>query len=210
MSELNPQEPVPAKPGEPKKKKKGAPTWVWFIGTFAIVSLIGNVVFGGNTWITTGMNFINSTIASLQVEKDTSKDPFCLTGSISAIDKENATAAINEADALISTTTGAIGYASMTEDEVEQTSAIVNIQESAPTYKALGERMLTAKSCDDATFAFLMEDFGNTLVEMSKNFDQWSLQALSEKPELLSSVPTLIETAVIKAQALIKFVETLE
>ena len=197
-------------PQEPKKKSKGLPTWVWFIGTFAIVSLLGNVVFGGNTWITTGMNFINSTIASLQVEKDTSKDPFCLTGSISAIDKENAIAAINEADALISTTTGAIGYASMTEDEVEQTSAIVNIQESAPTYKALGERMLTAKSCDDATFAFLMEDFGNTLVEMSKNFDQWSLQALSEKPELLSSVPTLIETAVIKAQALIKFVETLE
>ena len=187
-------------PQEPKKKSKGLPTWVWFVGTFAIVSLLGNVVFGGNTWITTGMNFINSTIASLQVEKDTSKDPFCLTGSISAIDKENAIAAINEADALISTTTGAIGYASMTEDEVEQTSAIVNIQESAPTYKALGERMLTAKSCDDATFAFLMEDFGNTLVEMSKNFDQWSLQALSEKPELLSSVPTLIETAVIKAQ----------
>jgi hypothetical protein len=197
-------------PQEPKKNSKGLPTWVWFVGTFAIVSLLGNVVFGGNTWITTGMNFINSTIASLQVEKDTSKDPFCLTGSISAIDKENATAAINEADALIGTTTGAIGYASMTEDEVEQTSAIDNIQESAPTYKALGERMLTAKSCDDATFAFLMEDFGNTLVEMSKNFDQWSLQALSEKPELLSSVPTLIETAVIKAQALIKFVETLE
>jgi len=197
-------------PQEPKKKSKGLPTWVWFVGTFAIVSLLGNVVFGGNTWITTGMNFINSTIASLQVEKDTSKDPFCLTGSISAIDKENATSAINEADALIGTTTGAIGYASMTEDEVEQTSAIVNIQESAPTYKALGERMLTAKSCDDATFAFLMEDFGNTLVEMSKNFDQWSLQALTEKPELLSSVPTLIETAVIKAQALIKFVETLE
>ena len=197
-------------PQEPNKKSKGLPTWVWFVGTFAIVSLLGNVVFGGNTWITTGMNFINSTIASLQVEKDTSKDPFCLTGSISAIDKENATAAINEADALIGTTTGAIGYASMTEDEAEQTSAIVNIQESSPTYKALGERMLTAKVCDDATFAFLMEDFGNTLIEMSKNFDQWSLQALSEKPELLSSVPTLIETAVIKAQALIKFVETLE
>ena len=197
-------------PQEPKKNSKVLPTWAWFVGTFAIVSLLGNVVFGGNTWITTGMNFINSTIASLQVEKDTSKDPFCLTGSISAIDKENATAVINEADALISTTTGAIGYASMTEDEAEQTSAITTIQESAPTYKALGERMLTAKSCDDATFAFLMEDFGNTLVEMSKNFDQWSLQALSEKPELLSSVPTLIETAVIKAQALIKFVETLE
>jgi hypothetical protein len=197
-------------PQEPKKKSKGLPTWVWFVGTFAIVSLLGNVVFGGNTWITTGMNFINSTIASLQVEKDTSKDAFCLTGSISAIDKENATAVINEADALISTTTGAIGYASMTEDEAEQTSAITTIQESAPTYQSLGERILTGKSCDDATFAFLMEDFGNTLVEMSENFDQWSLQALSEKPELLSSVPTLIETAVIKAQALIKFVETLE
>jgi hypothetical protein len=197
-------------PQEPKKNSKGLPTWAWFVGTFAIVSLLGNVVFGGNTWITTGMNFINSTLASLQVEKDTSKDPFCLTGSISAIDKENATAAINEADALIGTTTGAIGYASMTEDEVEQTNAITTIQESAPTYKALGERILTAKTCDDATFAFLMEDFGITLVDMGENFDQWSLQALSEKPELLSSVPTLIETAVIKAQALIKFVETLE
>jgi hypothetical protein len=197
-------------PQDPKKNSKGLPTWVWFVGTFAIVSLIGNVVFGGNTWITTGMNFINSTVASFQVEKDTSKDPFCLTGSISAIDKENATSVINEADALIGTTTGAIGYASMTEDEAEQTNAITTIQESAPTYKALGERILTAKACDDATFSFLMEDFGNTLVDMGENFDQWSLQAFSEKPELLSSVPTLIETAVIKAQALIKFVETLE
>ena len=210
MSELNPQEPVPAKPGEPKKKKKGAPTWVWFIGTFAIVSLIGNVVFGGNTWINSSITFVNNTVASLQLEKDTSKDAFCLTGSISAIDKENATAVINEADALIGTTTGAIGYASMTEDEAEQTNAITTIQESAPTYLALGERILTAKACDDATFSFLMEDFGNTLVDMGENFDQWSLQAFSEKPELLSSVPTLIETAVIKAQALIKFVETLE
>jgi hypothetical protein len=197
-------------PQEPKKKSKGLPTWVWFVGTFAIVSLVGNVVFGGNTWITTGMNFINSTVASLQVEKDTSKDAFCLTGSISAIDKENATAVINEADALIGTTTGAIGYASMTEDDTEKSNAIVTIAESAPTYLALGERLLTAKACDDATFSFLMEDFGNTLIEMSKNFEQWSLQAISEKPELLGSVPTLIETAVVKAQALIKFVETLE
>jgi hypothetical protein len=55
-----------------------------------------------------------------------------------------------------------------------------------------------------------MEDFGNTLLDMGKNFDQWSLQAISEKPELLGSVPTLIETAIVKAQALIKFVETLE
>jgi len=45
---------------------------------------------------------------------------------------------------------------------------------------------------------------------MGENFDQWSLQAFAEKPELLVPVPTLIETAVIKAQALIKFVETLE
>jgi hypothetical protein len=197
-------------PQEPKKKSKGLPTWVLFVGTFAIVSLLGNVVFGGNTWITTAMNAINSTVASLQVEKDTSKDAFCLTGSISAIDKENATAVISEADALIGSTTSAIGYASMTEVEEEKTKAITIIQESAPTYRTLGERIFTAKTCDDATFAFLMEDFGNTLVEMGENFDQWSLQALSEKPELLSNVPTLIETAVIKAQALIKFVETLE
>jgi hypothetical protein len=197
-------------PQEPKKKSKGLPTWVWFVGTFAIVSLLGNVVFGGNTWITTGMNFINNTIASLQVEKDTSKDPFCLTGSISAIDKENALTVINEADALINSTTSAIGYASFTEDDDEKTNAISSIQAFAPTYLALAERILTAKTCDDATFAFLMEDFGNTLVDMGENFDQWSLQAFAEKPELLSSVPTLIETAVIKAQALIKFVETLE
>jgi hypothetical protein len=98
----------------------------------------------------------------------------------------------------------------MTEVEEEKTKAITIIQESALTYRTLGERIFTAKTCDDATFAFLMEDFGNTLVEMGENFDQWSLQALSEKPELLSNVPTLIETAVIKAQALIKFVETLE
>jgi hypothetical protein len=197
-------------PQEPKKKSKGLPTWVWFVGTFAIVSLVGNVVFGGNTWITTGMNFINSTVASFQVEKDTSKDPFCLTGSISAIDKENALAVINEADALIGSTTGAIGYASMTDDELEKTNAITTIAESGPTYRSLGERMLTATSCDDATFSFLMEDFGNTMIEMSENFNQWSLEALNTDPNLLTNVPTLIETAIIKAQALIKFVETLE
>jgi hypothetical protein len=197
-------------PQEPKKKSKGLPTWVWFIGTFAIVSLVGNVVFGGNTWITTSMNFINSTIASLQVEKDTSKDAFCLTGSISAIDKENAPIAINEADALIGTTTGAIGYASVSDDQAEQAKAILTIQESGPRYLELGQRFLTATSCDDATFAFLMEDFGNTLIDMGENFEQWSPEALGEKPELLSSVPTLIETAIVKAQALIKFVETLE
>jgi len=197
-------------PQEPKKKPKGLPTWVWFVGTFAVVSLVGNVVFGGNTWINSGITFVNNTVASLQVEKDTSKDDFCLTGSISAVDKENAVTVINEADALIGTTTGAIGYASMTEDEAEKSDAIVNIQESASTYLELGERILTAKNCDDATFSFLMEDFGNTLIAMSENFDQWSLQAISDKPELLNSVPTLIETAIVKGQALIKFVETLQ
>jgi hypothetical protein len=70
--------------------------------------------------------------------------------------------------------------------------------------------MLTAKACDDATFSFLMEDFGNTMIEMSDNFEQWSLEALNTDPNLLTNVPTLIETAIIKAQALIKFVETLE
>ena len=197
-------------PQEPKKKSKGLPTWVWFVGTFAIVSLLGNVVFGGKTWITTGLNFINSTVASFQIEKDTSKDPFCLTGSISAIDRENASAVINEADALIASTTGAIGYASMTEDELEKTNAITSIAESAPNYRTVGERILTAKNCDDATFSFLMEDFGNTMIEMSENFEQWSLEAINTDPELLTNVPTLIETAIIKAQALIKFVETLE
>jgi len=197
-------------PQEPKKNSKGLPTWAWFVGTFAIVSLLGNVVFGGNTWITTGMNFINNTVASFQVEKDSSKDSFCLTGSISAIDKENALVVLNESEALIGTTTGMIGYASMTEDEAEKTNVISSIQGSALTYKDLGERIHTATACDDATFSFLMEDFGNTLIDMSENFDQWSPQAFSENPDLLVPVPTLIETAVIKAQALIKFVETLE
>jgi hypothetical protein len=119
-------------PQEPKKKSKGLPTWVWFVGIFAVVSLGGNVAFGGNTWVTSSTNFINTTIASLQVEKDTSQDPFCLTGSISTIDKENALAVINEADALIGSTTGTIGYASMTDDELEKTNAITTIAESGP------------------------------------------------------------------------------
>jgi hypothetical protein len=69
---------------------------------------------------------------------------------------------------------------------------------------------LTAKACDDETFSVLREDFGNTLIVMGENFEQWSLDAFEEDPNLLTSVPTLIETAIVKAQALIKFVETLE
>jgi hypothetical protein len=197
-------------PQEPKKKSKGLPTWVWFIGTFAIVSLVGNVVFGGNTWITTSMNFINNTIASLQVEKDTSKDAFCLSGSISAIDKENAIAVINEADALIQSTTGMISYAVTTDDDTLLSQAVSTISESGPQFLELGNRIRTATNCEDETFSFLMEDFGSTMVEMGQNFNKWSLEALNTDPILLTNVPTLIETAIVKAQALIKFVETLE
>jgi hypothetical protein len=197
-------------PQEPKKKPKGLPTWVWFVGTFSIVSLLGNVVLGGNTWITTATNFMNDSVASLQVEKDTSKDAFCLTGSTSAIDKENALTVIGEADAMIGASTGAIGFASGSDDLAEQVDTIKSIQESGPRYILLGQKFLTAKSCEDATFAFLMEDFGNTLIGMGENFEQWNPQALFEKPELLSSVPTLIETSIVKAQTLIKYLETLE
>jgi hypothetical protein len=210
MSELNPQEPVPAKTGEPKNKKKGAPTWVWFVGTFAIVSLLGNVIFGGNTWINSSITFVNNTVASLQVEKDTSKDAFCLTGSLSATDLENALTVVNEADALVGNTTGAISFASKTEVEEEKIKAIGSIQESAKMYEEVGQRLLTAKNCDDETFAFLMADFGDTMIAMSDNFEQWSLETISEDPDLLSSVPTLIETAIVKAQALIKYLGTLE
>jgi hypothetical protein len=206
MSEQPPQEPNQ----EPKKKSKGLPTWVWFVGTFVIVSLFGNVVFGGNTWITNSANFVTTSFNSLFPERDTSKDAFCLTGRVTDIDRANALTVVTEADALITSTTGAIGYASMTEDETERTTAISSIQESAPTYLALSERIITAQSCDDATFAFLMEDFGKNMQEMGEVFDEWSLQAFLEKPELLSSVPTLIETSVVKAQALIKYLETLE
>lgn len=194
----------------PKKKSKGLPTWVWFVGTFAVVSLLGNVVFGGNTWITSVGNFVNQMLASTQIEKDHSKDPFCLSGSISEIDRENAMNLVNEADALVGSTTGAIGFASLAEEEKQKTDAIDTIRESGIEYLAVGERLLTAKNCEDATFSFLMEDFGNTMIAMGENFGEWSLESISQRPELLTSVPTLIETAVVKAQALIKYLETLK
>ena len=197
-------------PREPKKKPKGLPTWVWFVGTFAVVSVVGNVLLGGNTWITNGMNFINSTVASLQVEKDTSKDPFCLTGAIVESDRENALLIIGQADILIGSTAADIKSASSAEDAAQRTEAILRIQKSAPIYQALGERMLTSKNCDDATFSLLLEDFGNTMVTMGLNFEQWSPDALLERPELLMSVPGLVETAIVKAQELAKFLETLE
>lgn len=197
-------------PQDPKKKSKGLPTWVWFVGTFAVVSLVGNVVFGGNTWINSSINFVNNTIASLQVEEDRSKDPFCLTGSISEIDRTNALAVVTEADALVGTTTGAIGFASMATNADDLASAIKTVRESGPQYKLIGERLLTAKNCDDKTFAFLMEDFGNSMIEMSKNFSKWDPETLTSDPLLLISVTPQIETAATKARALLTFVETLE
>jgi hypothetical protein len=202
-------EQTPEQPNEPKKKSKGLPTWAWFVATFAIVSLLGNIVFGGNTWINTTINFVNNTIASWQVEEDRSEDPFCLTGSVSEIDKENALRLVTEADTLVQTTTGAIGYASMTEDPEELANAIFTVQESGPGYLVLGKRLLTAKDCSDPTFEYLMEDFGNSLVAMGENFSQWNPETLSNDPLLLITVTPLIETAATKARAILTYVESL-
>jgi hypothetical protein len=214
MSEQTPPEqtpePIPAKPAEPKKKGKGLPTWVWFVGTFAIVSLLGNVIFGGNTWINTGVNFVNNTIAALTAEEDRSKDPFCLSGSVSEIDRANTLTVVNEADALVQTTTGAIGYASLTEDLGELANAIGTVRESGPRYLVIGERLLTASDCGDATYEYLMEDFGNSMVAMGENFSQWDPESLMDDPLLLVTVAPLIESAATKAKAILTYVETLD
>ena len=214
MSDQNPPEPalpeqIPAIPTEPKKKGKGLPTWVWFVGTFAIVSLVGNVIFGGNTWINTGINFVNSTIAALTAEEDRSQDPFCLTGEVSEIDRENALEIVNEADALVQTTTGAIGYASLTEDPEELADAIGSVRESGPRYLVVGERLLTATDCGDETFEYLMEDFGNSMIAMGENFSQWDPDSLLDDPLLLITVTPLIESAATKAKAILTYVESL-
>jgi hypothetical protein len=195
-------------PQEPKKKPKGLPTWVWFVGTFAIVSLLGNVVFGGNTWITTSTNFVTNTFNSLFPERDTSKDAFCLTGEVTEIDRANALTVVNEADALVGTTTGAIGYASLTSDPAELSNAIGAVRESGPQYLVIGERLLTAKDCADPTFEYLMQDFGGSLVEMSENFSEWDPETLLDNPLLLITVTPLIETAATKARAILTYVES--
>jgi hypothetical protein len=196
------------KPDEPKKKSKGAPTWIWFIGTFAVVSLLGNVVFGGNTWITTSTNFLTTTFNSLFPERDTSKDAFCLTGSVTEIDRTNALAVVQEADAVVVSTTGAIGFAAQSTDPEGLVAAIGTVRQSGPQYLELGERLLTAKECGDPTFEYLMQDFGGSLVEMGDNFGQWDPETLTSDPLLLITVTPLIESAATKAKAILTYVES--
>ncbi len=197
-------------PQEPKKKSKGLPTWVWFVGTFAVVSVAGNAVFGGNTWINSSINFVNNTIASMQVEEDTSQNDFCLTGEVSEIDKANTLTVVTEADALVGTTTGAIGFASLAENADEMANAIQTVRESGPEYLRIGERLLTAKECGDPTYEYLMEDFGNAMVDMGENFGQWDPETLTSDPTLLITVTPLIETAASKARAILTYVENLK
>jgi hypothetical protein len=208
MSELNPQEPVPAKPGEPKKKKKGAPTWVWFIGTFAIVSLVGNVVFGGNTWITASSNFVTVSLNSLFPDRDTSKDAFCLTGEVTDIDRSNALFVVAEAVERVTNTTGAIGFAAQAPDLEQLVAATSSVHESTDRYLVVGERLLTAKNCADPTFEYLMQDFGGSLVDMSENFSQWGPETPSSNLLLLITATSLIESAATQAQALITYIES--
>jgi hypothetical protein len=197
-------------PQEPKKKSKGLPTWLLFVGTFAIVSLIGNVIFGGNTWINNGMNYVNSTIAALTAERDTSRDDFCLSGSVSESDRENALAVVTEAESLVQTTTGAIGFASLNEEPEQLVTGINIVRESGPRYLEIGERLLTAKDCNDETFEYLMEDFGTSLVDMGENFSQWNPESLYADPLLLITVTPLIENAASKAKAILTYVENLQ
>ena len=200
-------EQTPPESSEPKKKSKGLPTWVWFIGTFAAVSLLGNAVFGGNTWITAGVNFVNNTIATLTAEPDRSEDPFCLSGEVSETDRANALTVVNEADLLVQTTTGAISFASMSDDPEDLAQAISTVRDSGPGYLVIGERLLTATDCGDATFEYLMEDFGNSMVSMGENFSQWDPQTLSEDPVLLITVTPLIDSASTKARAILTYLE---
>jgi hypothetical protein len=197
-------------PQEPKKKPKGLPTWLLFVGTFAIVSLIGNVIFGGNTWINNGMNYVNSTITALTAERDTSRDDFCLSGSVSESDRENALAVVTEAESLVQTTTGAIGFASLNEEPEQLVTGINIVRESGPRYLEIGERLLTAKDCNDETFEYLMEDFGTSLVDMGENFSQWNPESLYADPLLLITVTPLIENAASKAKAILTYVENLQ
>jgi hypothetical protein len=202
---------TPELPEGQKPKKKGIPTWIWFVSTFAIVSMLGNVLFGGNTWITIVGNFVSNTISSITAgnQKDTSKDDFCLTGEITQIDKDNTIAVVTEADNLVQTTTGAIGYASLTDDPLELEKALQTVKESGENYLLVGKRLLTATNCGDTTYEYLMKDFGDSMVLMSENFEQWDAISLLENPILLAAATPLIEQAAGRAQAILSYVENL-
>jgi hypothetical protein len=172
--------------------------------------LVGNVVFGGNTWINTTVNFVNTAISSLQTEADSSEDDFCLTGEITEIDQANALSVIGKAEVLVSETTGAIGFASLS-DEVEKLAEAINtVRESGPEYLKIGEKLLTAKNCNDPTFEYLMADFGNSLVDLSENFSQWNPESLTTNPALLLTSTPLIDSAASKGTAILTYLETLK
>lgn len=196
-------------PQEPKKRSKGLPTWVWFVGTFAIVTLIGNIVFGGNTWVTTSSNFFASTYASFFPERDSSQDDFCLSGAVSAIDRDNAIRVIVEADALVGSTTRAISDASSTSNLDELATAIGTVREAGPKYLVLGKRLQTATDCADPEFENLLQEFGGSLVELGENFSDWDPETLISNPLLLVGVTPLIESAVTNAQAILTYVGSL-
>lgn len=196
-------------PQEPNKKPKGLPTWVWFVGTFAVVTLLGNVVFGGNTWVTTSTNFVANTYASLFPERDSSKDDFCLSDTVSEIDRENAFMVVVEADALVGKTFAAINEASNTSDVGELATAIGTVRESGPQYLVIGQRLLTATDCADPEFENLMQEFGESLIDLSENFSDWDPETLTTNPELLVTVTPLIESAITKAQAILTYLGSL-
>jgi hypothetical protein len=116
---------------------------------------------------------------------------------------------VNEADSLVQTSTGAIGFAAMTDDPEELANEINTVRQSGPTYIILGERLLTAADCSDPTYEYLMKDFGDSLVSIGTNFSDWDPETLSENPLLLITVVPLIEQAANKAQAILIYVENL-
>jgi hypothetical protein len=54
-----------------------------------------------------------------------------------------------------------------------------------------------------------MEDFGNSMIAMGKNFEKWDPETLLDDPLLLITVTPLIESAATKARAILTYVENL-
>jgi hypothetical protein len=97
----------------------------------------------------------------------------------------------------------------MSDDLDVLANAISAVQESGPQYQLIGERLQTATDCGDPTFEYLMQDLGNSFVDMSENFKQWDPETLTTDPTILLTVTPLIETAATKARAILTYVETL-